>query len=326
MTYKNIVCVTNLTPLCINAQRAAVRLAAAWQANLKVLTCGDLLSTGENINSSETSYLFTEESQQELELRFKLKNKQKEAIQTFEKIQKELGLDISERLSFETHLENEVSATIDFIDTHKGIFDLVIIGKQNESWWERLLFGSPSSEISHSIKITTLLIPSNEIYKNWIPAHIAVCTSLATKNSPAMKSAYEFAKMFASQITALHIVDKFSAEVNANPLNIFPVDYIPPTTDEMPEEMENKLTEIKKNLKQWAENLHKGNTHILPKTHVEFEKIGDGVIHFLKTFPEHNLLVINSSHSNALQRFFLGSNMDSIEAACYIPLLVVYKP
>ena len=203
-------------------------------------------------------------------------------------------------------------------------YDLIVVGKQNNSHWERLLFGSPAKEICDETKIPTLLIPCGDELKSWNPTGIMVSASLSNSKENAELLGAHIAIKFAADLTIMHVIDKNAQQFSNNFTHIFPIDYIPPqnatqSVDELVRETEERIGEIIRDLKQ-AVPLQE------IKTHIEVGQVAESVMEYLKSSPKNNLLIIGSRGENALKRFFLGCNTDAIEESCRIPILIVFYP
>lgn len=320
---KRILCVTNLSLTSKNAEIAALRLAEHLKTEITVLSCGESYAHApnnffdENIIQPQPHFPHTSEY-----IKF-LEQKKLETINHFENLTKNCNIKMPENIVYEIKTDNEVTAAIDTITEKNNSYDLIIVAKQHNSFWERLLFGSPAVEICDESHISTLLIPSEEEWSNWWPKEIIVASSLTEKSSLAEEYAATIAKKLKLNLSILHIIDTFNLNFNINIPQIFPIDYIPSQLQT------NAINEIKK--KRIAE-INEVQSNLINKynlesvnIHLNFGRVGDEILNYIKKCGQENLLVMGASEGSALKRFFLGSKMAAIEEACSIPLLITHK-
>ncbi len=323
MSIKHILCVSNLSLTSINADYAAVRLAHRFQAKITVLSCGDFYPYAPTHYDDEGMQLLKSDVEQHNDYERHVDEKKLEAIEHFNALQHELGIELGDRIAFVVKLENEVTSTLDLLEEDKeDHFDLIVAGKHHTSWWERFLFGSAGKEICDETKITTLLIPSEEQWKNWQPTGVVVCTSLTHPQKTAQHLGISLAKAYNAPLTLLHVLDIELLHYPSTFSKIFPIDYIPPQTELNP--VTDVLVPARENLAAEAKALANQTDYPSIASHLATGKVGEEIVEYLKASDKNNLLIISSSGTNALQRFFLGSNMDAIEAECFTPILLVF--
>ena len=324
MTFKNILCVSDLSIVSKNAEYAAMKLSALFGAKLTVLSCGEYYSHVPNNYFDESVIQPVSDISNNLNYSKHLDQKRKETIDYFNSLQKELNIDLNSLISYEIKLENEVTATLDLLDEVKLNFDLIVVGKQNNSHWERFLFGSPAKEICDETRIPTLFIPSGDEWKLWSPTGIVSCTSLTGKDENAELLGAHIATKFKSDLTIMHVIDEESQIFSGNLTHIFPIDYIPPQNTDL--SINDLVFHTKKRIEEISEDIKK----VLPdqeiKSQIDVGQVSETVMNYLKSNPKNNLLIIGSRGENALKRFFLGSNTDVLEEACQIPILIVFYP
>ncbi|APJ04627.1 universal stress protein [Silvanigrella aquatica] len=320
---KKILCVTDLSLISRNAEIAALRLTDLFKAEMTVLSCGEYYAHvpnnyfDENIIQPQPDFPHTEEY-----LKF-VEQKKLETIDHFNNISKIFNLKLPENIIYEIKLENEVTAAIDVIEEKNYSYDLIVVVKQNNNFWEKLLFGSPAIEICEESHISTLLMPESEEWASWMPKGIIVGSSLTEESKLAEIFASEFALKTNCEISILHIIDTVNLHFDMNVSHIFPIDYVPSqvqtqTIDEIKVQRINELNKIKDKLK---EDFNLKNIH----NHMDLGRVGDEILKYIKKYQQNNLLVIGASGGSALKRFFLGSKTIAIEEACSIPLLIAQK-
>ncbi|BBH54275.1 universal stress protein [Fluviispira sanaruensis] len=320
---KNILCVTDLSQVSINAELAAMRLTQMFDARMTVLSCGqhylhepnkflndDVVQPKDNIAQSEEYKIFLEQ-------------KTLETHDHFKKISERFHVKIPENIEYKIKLENEVTATIDILEEQSSQIDLIIVGKQQSSFWERILFGSPAKEIAIESKVSTLIMPSSEEWSSWTPIGILAASALNETSEFAEDMAATFAAKANCPLLLLHVFDATTTHLDMNISHIFPIDYIPSqvqtdTIDEIKAQKTEEITKIKQNLQNKT-----GFMNI--STQIDVGRVGDDILKLLKKDKNKNLLIIGARGESALKRFFLGSKTSSIEEACFVPLLVAQK-
>lgn len=320
---KKILCVTDLSQLSRNAEIASLRLAELFKSEITILSCGEYYSHipnnyfDENIIQPQPDFPHTEEY-----LKF-LEQKKLETIDHFKSISKIFNVKIPENIIYEVKLENEVTATIDVIEEKSYSFDLVVVVKQQNNFWEKLLFGSPAIEICDECRVSTLLMPASEEWSSWFPKGIIVASSLTEHSQLAEEYASEFALKTNCDLSILHIIDTVNLHFDMNVSHIFPIDYVPSQvqTETIDEIKNQRVIEINKIQKKLKNEFHLKNVNI----HIDFGRVGDEILNYINKRKDKNLLVIGASGGSALKRFFLGSKTTAIEEACSIPLLIAQK-
>ncbi len=320
---KKILCVTDLSQISRNAEIAALRLAEMFKSEITILSCGGYYSHipnnyfDENIIQPQPDFPHTEEY-----LKF-LEQKKLETIDHFKNISKVFNVKIPENIIYEIKLENEVTATMDAIEEKSYSYDLVVVVKQQNNFWERLLFGSPAIEICDECQVSTLLMPASEEWATWLPKGIIVASSLTDDSKFAEEYASEIALKANCELSILHIIDTVNLHFDMNVSHIFPIDYVPSQvqTETIDEIKNQRIIEINKIKQKIKDEFHLKNVN----THLDFGRIGDEILNYIKNHQNKNLLVIGASAGSALKRFFLGSKTTAIEEACSIPLLIAQK-
>lgn len=322
MFFKHILCVSNYSLISRNAEYASLALAHHFGAKLTVLSCGDYYTHDPNIYFDENIIQPLDDPLYQSDYLKHLEQKKREAMDHFAKIQSELNISLSNEISHIIKLENEVTATLNLLDENKNVYDLIVVGKQNNSHWERLLFGSPAKEIFDETRIPTLFMPSGENWKCWSPAGILVCSSLHGDDINEELIGANIASKFSAKLTIIHAIEDGSASSNFPyivPLDFIPIQKSSDVSHHCENEIYNKLEIIEKKLRQ-ATNL------MTIEKHVAAGQVTQVVMDYLKSDVKNNLLIIGSRGENALKRFFLGCTTDVLEEACQIPILVVYYP
>ncbi|WP_161597750.1 universal stress protein [Fluviispira multicolorata] len=321
--FKNILCVTDLSQVSINAEIAALRLSQLFSAEMTVLSCGEHYAHIPNKFLNDNVVQPQENFPQSEEYKKFLEQKKLETYDHFKKISERFHVKIPENIGYEIKLENEVTATIDILEEKNNKIDLIIVGKQQSSFWERLLFGSPAKEICNESKVSTLIMPSSEEWSTWEPKGILVASALNETSEYAEEVAATFAAKANCPLLLLHIFDATTTHLDMNISHIFPIDYVPSQiqTDTIDEIKAQKTTEIKK-IKQTLQD-KTGFTNI--NTQIDTGRVGDEILNLIKKDKNKNLLIIGARGESALKRFFLGSKTSAIEEACFIPLLVAQK-
>jgi nucleotide-binding universal stress UspA family protein len=320
---RKILCVTDLSQISRNAEIASLRLAGIFNSEVTILSCGEYYSHipnnyfDENIIQPQPDFPHTEEY-----LKF-IEQRKLETIEHFKSISRIYNVNLPENIYYEVKLENEVTATIDAIEEKSYAYDLVVVGKQNNGFWERLLFGSPAIEICDECQISTLLMPVAEEWSTWLPKGIIVASSLTEQSTLAENFAAEIASKADCELSILHIIDTLNLHFDMNVTHVFPIDYIPSqvqteTIDEIKNQRNIEVNKIQQKLK---EEFHLKHVNI----HITFGRVGDEILNYIKKYQYKNLLVIGASGGSALKRFFLGSKISAIEEACTTPLLIIQK-
>jgi nucleotide-binding universal stress UspA family protein len=320
---RKILCVTDLSSFSKNAEIISLRLAEKLKAHLTILSCGDFYKHNsnyfldENIVPSQTEIPYTEEY-----LKF-IEQKKIITLEHIEFMAKKYKIKMPENINYEIRLENEVIAALDIIEESAYSFDLVIVTKQDYNFWERLLFGFPASEIREECKISTLLLPSNEQWSQWLPNGIVVASSLTEDSALAEEYGAELGQKLHGYLSIMHVVDTVNLHFDMNVSHVFPIDYIPSqiqteTIEEVKKNKNNELTKIKQKLVNDF-NLTK------IKTHLHIGRVGEEILHYINNDSENNLLIIGARKGNALAKFFLGSKTSALEESCLIPILIAQK-
>ena len=323
MTFKNILCVTDLSDVSKNAEQAAVNMAQYCQANLTILSCGeDYFQIP--INYFENSIIQPmSKSSEDDDYNKHLLQKKIQTTNRFKEIQDNLNINLQDKINFEIKLDDEVSATIDFIDQNKKKFDLIIVGKQINSHWERILFGSPAKEICDETKISTLIIPMGKEWENWKPAEVVVCKGLLEdKNLSSILMGVEICRLFASKLKILHIIDENNQQFANNFTHIFPMDYIP--SQNGTQTLEEEKMAAQGLLDNMIKEVQKTTLFQEIDSAIQTGRVGDKVVEYLSANSNNNLLIIGSKGENALKRFLLGNNTDALEEACPVPVLIAF--
>ncbi|MES2614589.1 MAG: universal stress protein [Bdellovibrionota bacterium] len=322
MMFKHMLCVSDLSSTSRNAEYAAVKFASLFGAKLTVLSCGKYYFHVPNNYFDENVIQPIDDALHNDSYAKHLDQKRKETEDHFSALQKELNLNLGENICYEIKLENEVTATLDFLDEKGSDFDLIVVGKQNNSHWERLLFGSPGKEICDETKIPTLLMPCGDEWKNWTPTGVLVCSALSGEKENAELLGAHIANTFAAELTLMHVIDENLIQFANNFTHIIPIDFVPRQGSE------KEVEETKKEAKSKIDSIIKDLKQTTPlqeiKTHIEIGLVSESVMNYLQSMPKNNLLIIGSRGENALKRFFLGSNTDAIEEACRIPICIVF--
>jgi nucleotide-binding universal stress UspA family protein len=323
MSFNHILCVTDLSDLSKNAETVATKLAFEFQANLSVLCCGENYSHAPN-NYFDENVIQPIDSVLDKEAFEKLLSQKKsETMLRFEENMEKLNLPLGDKINYEVNLENEVSSAIDYIDKNQKKFDLIIVAKENSSYWERLLFGAPGKEICDESKITTLLIPAGKLWESWRPSRIVICKSIANSHLMSLEKAFDFAKSFQSSLEIFHVIDENEQQFANNFTHIFPMDYIPSRNGF--QTLEEEKQHAKSMLNEMIDAFKVNHPSIDVSCHIEIGNVGEKVVSFMEKDPKNNLLVVGSRGENALKRFLLGSKTDELEEACPAPVLIVFE-
>lgn len=317
--FQKILCITDMSVTSQNAEIASLKLANIFNSELLILCCGHNYSLEKNsadleeINDDRSSEIKTYSEQKKIEL--------KEHIQHLVKVN---GLNYSNKIEYEIKLTDEVTASIEIVDEKNNSFDLIIVGKEQSGFWERLLFSSPAKEICDESRISTLIIPSSEKWREWVPKSILVASALNKSSELAEKYAVTIAKKIAATLTVLHVIDKANAHLDMNITHIIPIDYIPAQVqvdnlEDIKKEAMEKMDILKNELLEY-------DVYNKISFQLSYGRVGDEILTLIKSSePELDLLVIGARGESALKRFFLGSRSTIIEEACNIPLLIVQK-
>lgn len=319
MVFKHILCISELSFLSRNAEYAALKLAQRFQGKITILSCAKYYLHSPNNYFDEN---IIQPIENNLDYKYHLKQKENETKNYFLELQRRLKIDLKDNISYVIKLENEVTATLDFLEKNKDTYDLIVVAKENNTHWERLLFGSPGKDICDQTQIPTLLFPCTEEWSTWEPQGILVGSSLRNEHYSTEILGAEIAKKFETSLTLMHVIPENINQFASNYSNIFPLNYIPTAStvslnDELIIKKKEQLASIVKILEKKIGQ--KKNT-----THMELGRVEESIMNYIKTFSKNNLLVIGSRGENALKRFFLGNNTDALEEACRIPILIVF--
>lgn len=321
---KKILCVTDLSRVSLNAERAALRLSVLLNAHLTILSCGDSYLHEPNRFFDE-NMIEPEESTPHSDVYEKsIEQKKRETTDHFQRLADAMGIKQENNWDCQVKLENEVIATLDFLKECKEKFDFLIVGKPKRQLWEKVLFGSPAKEICDETKMTTLLMPSEPTWANWQPQQILVASALNASSHHAEKTAADLASHVHGKATFFHVVDLANLQIELNISHIFPLDYLPVQLQEADaEKIKNEIqTKLQGLVSKWKASDSNADLDAV----VASGSVGHEILKFLSQHKEINLLVMGSRGQNALKKFFLGSNTDILEESCLIPLLVVQQP
>lgn len=320
---KKILCVTDLSEISRNAEYASLRLSQMMGARLTVLSCGSDYSHLSNTYFDENAIQSDEDRPYSDDYLQSIDHKKKELQDHFKQTQKQIGMELKSEIEYQVKLENEVSAVLDLLQDRPHEFDLIVVGKGKNSFWERFLFGVPAKEISDETKISTLFMPAEDHWRNWIPKKTLVACALNASSRFAEQIAVFLSSQMKSGMTLMHVVDMANLQIEMNVSHIFPIDYMPvqmqtEDRDKIKKQKMEQLEHIKRQLeKEYA------MTHI--EVELDFGRVGDALLQQLEARDRYDLLVMGSRGQNALKKFFLGSNTDELEEVCSIPLLIANR-
>lgn len=320
---KKILCITDLSSISNNAEIASIRLSKMLGARLTILSCGDFYSHKQNEYFDENVILPEENSSQSVEYLKFVSQKKKELKNHFKTLQEQINVQLQFDIEYQVKLENEVTATIDLLSEFKDEFDLIVAGFQKNNFWERFLFGFPAKEISDETKISTLFMPADETWRNWLPMKILVACALNESSRFAENVATFIASSLKSKLVLSHVVDLANLQIEMNVSHIFPIDYMP--SQMQIEDADQIKKEKKESLEKLKMELRKEYQFSEIETRIEFGSVGESLLQVLGEDKEINLLVMGSRGQNMLKKFFLGSNTDVLEEACSIPLLIAQQ-
>ena len=132
----------------------------------------------------------------------------------------------------------------------------------------------------------------------------------------------EICRLFSSKLKILHIIDENTQQFANNFTHIFPMDYIPSQNRTLT--LEEEKMEAQGLLDNMIKEIQKTTPFQEITSAIQTGRVGDKVVEYLSSNSKNNLLIIGSRGENALKRFLLGSNTDTLEEACPVPVLIAF--
>ncbi|HMS32464.1 MAG TPA: universal stress protein [Ignavibacteria bacterium] len=202
---KNILCPTDFSPNSENALNYAVEIARKIKGNLVLLHAYSVQLIDPNmpaeiyLSAYQEEEKSAKESLDELSKRISESNKNENGNNIFN----------TEAIVTQGLVVDEV---LSLINDFK--IDLVIMGTHGASGITELILGSNTASVIEKATIPVLAIPGNAVYKginNIVYAYDDIKSGL-----PSFQRLLEFAKIYDSEITLLHIIEtgKDTADIN----------------------------------------------------------------------------------------------------------------
>ncbi len=202
---KNILCPTDFSPNSENALNYAVEIARKVKGNLVLLHAYSVQLIDPNMPAEIYLSAYQEEEKSAKESLEELSNK----ISESNKDENGNSIFCTEAIVTQGLVVDEV---LSLIKDYK--IDLVIMGTHGASGITELILGSNTASVIEKATIPVLAIPGNAVYKginNIVYAYDDIKSGL-----PSFQRLLEFAKIYDSEITLLHIIEtgKDTAEHN----------------------------------------------------------------------------------------------------------------
>ncbi len=202
---KNILCPTDFSPNSENALNYAVEIARKVKGNLVLLHAYSVQLIDPNMPAEIYLSAYQEEEKSA-----------KESLDELSKRISESNKDENGNNIFNTEAIVTQGLVVDEVLSLISDFkiDLVIMGTHGASGITELILGSNTASVIEKATIPVLAIPGNAVYKginNIVYAYDDIKSGL-----PSFQRLLEFAKIYDSEITLLHIIEtgKDTADIN----------------------------------------------------------------------------------------------------------------
>ncbi len=202
---KNILCPTDFSPNSENALNYAVEIARKVKGNLVLLHAYSVQLIDPNMPAEIYLSAYQEEEKSA-----------KESLDELSKRISESNKDENGNNIFNTEAIVTQGLVVDEVLSLINDFkiDLVIMGTHGASGITELILGSNTASVIEKATIPVLAIPGNAVYKginNIVYAYDDIKSGL-----PSFQRLLEFAKIYDSEITLLHIIEtgKDTADIN----------------------------------------------------------------------------------------------------------------
>lgn len=287
---ERILVATDFSPAAELAQRLALDLARAFEAQLHVVHVQVLLDDPH----------LEEKHQNELDrLLQSSEDRRREALEVPA---------VDAEVPLHTHLVRGISASEAIVETAADLgCDLIVMGTHGRKGFTHLLLGSVAERVVRSARVPVLTVRPDSIVPAAGIRRILVPHDFSDHSTTAIEVAAAWARALEADITLLHAVEPV----------VYPEFY---AVDLLPEEMISRLrTRSSEALEQVAESRLED---VSVNVKVTVGRAGDTIVAEAVS-ASHDLVVMGTRGLSGLEHLLLGSVAESVLRRCALPVLAV---
>lgn len=289
-TPERILVATDFSPAAELAQRLAMDLARAFEAELHVVHVQVLLDDPH----------LEERHQHELD----------RLLESSEQ-RRRLALEVPSaegQVPIHTHLIRGLSASEAIVETAGDqACDLIVMGTHGRRGFTHLLLGSVAEHVVRTSRVPVLTVRPDTILRSSGIRRILVPHDFSDHSTRALRVAAEWARKLEATVTLLHAVEPV----------VYPEFY---AVDLLPDEMIGRLRTRSEDALERAAQEHLEGIDV--HAEVVVGRAGDTIVAEAAS-ENHDLVVMGTRGLSGLEHLLLGSVAESVLRRCALPLLAV---